>query len=179
MLILDPYILQQASCRASLLVRGGAFTSDDWEDLRQELVLDCIRRSPKFDPARGDWQGFVRRVVKNQAAVLVTRRHRTARREVLADDLSHDKAQPDEDLIDTLNGARRHEKESTLQMRIDVERVLNGLPSELQKLARLLSDLTVLETCAQMGMTCPRSFYQTKLRNSVQNNTSICPFAAI
>ena len=28
-------------------------------------------------------------------------------------------------------------------------------------------------------LTCPRSFYQAKLRNSVQNNTSVCPFAAI
>jgi hypothetical protein len=30
-----------------------------------------------------------------------------------------------------------------------------------------------------MFLTCPRSFYQAKLRNSVQNNTSVCPFAAI
>ena len=69
----DPYILQQASCRASLLVATAGFCPDDWHDLRQELVLDCLRRSRKFDPARGDWQGFVRGIVRNCSSVLVTR----------------------------------------------------------------------------------------------------------
>ena len=76
----DPYIFQQASCRASLLVTSAGFRSDDWEDLKQEMVLDVLRRSPKFDPARGDWQGFVRGVVRNHAAVLVMRERRRGRK---------------------------------------------------------------------------------------------------
>lgn len=40
----DPYILRQASCRASLLVASAGFSRDDWEDLRQEMVLDCLER---------------------------------------------------------------------------------------------------------------------------------------
>ena len=51
----DPYIFQQASCRASLLVAFAGFRPDDWEDLKQEMVLDVFRRSPKFDPARETW----------------------------------------------------------------------------------------------------------------------------
>src|SRR5688572_21995222 len=100
MMPVDLYILQQASCRASLLVATAGFRSDDWEDLRQEMVLDCLRRSPKFDPSRGDWQGFVRGVVRNHAAVLVIRRHRTARREVLADDLYCNEARLGDDPTD-------------------------------------------------------------------------------
>jgi hypothetical protein len=37
-------ILQHASCRAMVATAG--FRSDDWEDLRQDLALDCLRRSP-------------------------------------------------------------------------------------------------------------------------------------
>src|SRR3954447_2660391 len=84
----DPYILQQASRRASLLVATAGFRSDDWEDLRQEMVLDCLRRSPKFDPSRGDWPGFVRGVMRNRAAVLVMRERRRGL-EILRDDLVH------------------------------------------------------------------------------------------
>ena len=69
----DPYIIQQASCRASRLVAMAGFRSHDWEDLKQEMVLDLLRRAPKFDPARGNWQGFVRGVVRNYAAVLMMR----------------------------------------------------------------------------------------------------------
>ena len=50
----DPYILQQASCQASLLVSTAGFRSDYWEDLKQEMVLDLLHRSPQFDQTRGE-----------------------------------------------------------------------------------------------------------------------------
>src|SRR4051794_27261492 len=77
---------RRASVQASLLVRSSRFTSDDWPDLRQELVLDCFRRSRRFDPSRGEWRGFVNGVMRNQAAKLVVRERRRAP-EVLANDL--------------------------------------------------------------------------------------------
>ena len=163
----DPYIVQQASCRASLLVATAGFRSDDWEDLRQEMVLDCLRRSPKFDSSRGDWQGFVRGVVRNHATVLVTRRVRTAHREILADDLSCNEARAGDDPADKLDGAPRHDIEAALQMSLDIERVLKGLPSQLQRLALLLSELPVLEVCAKTGKSRSRVYQMIRqLRNA-------------
>jgi RNA polymerase sigma-70 factor (ECF subfamily) len=158
----DPYILRQASCRASLLVATAGFPRDDWEDLRQEMVLDCLRRSPKFDPSRGDWQGFVRGVVRNHATVLVTRRHRSVRREALAEDLSHEEAGMPGDPDHLFGAGHKHEIEAGLQMSIDVQRVLNGLPPQLQNLALLLSELPMLEAGAKTGKSRSRVYQMTR-----------------
>jgi RNA polymerase sigma-70 factor (ECF subfamily) len=158
----DPYILQQASCRASLLVATAGFRSDDWEDLRQEMVLDCLRRSPKFDPSRGNWQGFVRGVVRNHATVLVTRRHRSVQREVLAEDLSHDEAETGNDPAGPLGTGHEHEIEAGLQMSIDVQRVLTRLSPQLQNLAVLLSELPMLEAGARTGKSRSRVYQMTR-----------------
>ena len=162
MTTVDPYILQQASCRASLLVATAGFRSDDWEDLRQEIVLDCLRRSPKFDPSRGDWRGFVRGVVRNHATVLATRRYRSVQREVLAEDLSHGEVETADDPPDHLRAGHKHEIEAGLQMSIDVQRVLNGLPPQLQNLALLLSELPMLEAGAKTGKSRSRVYQMTR-----------------
>ena len=39
-----PYLLQQTALRASLLQTSFGFAADDWDDLRQDLALDCLRR---------------------------------------------------------------------------------------------------------------------------------------
>jgi RNA polymerase sigma-70 factor (ECF subfamily) len=157
---LDPYIIQQASCRASLLVATAGFKSQDWEDLRHEMIVDCLRRLPKFDPARGDWHGFVRGVVRNHATVLVTRGHRRAQREVVAEELSHRAA--GDDSLDSLDGIKRHEIERGILLTIDVERVLRGLPSQLRTLARLLSELRIVEVCAKTGKSRSRVYQMTR-----------------
>jgi hypothetical protein len=82
---------------------------------------------------------------------LATRRHRIARREILADDLPRKEARIETDRLEILNGLQRHEIEPALQLSIDVERVLYGLPYTLQRLARMLRELTILEVCAQTG----------------------------
>jgi RNA polymerase sigma-70 factor (ECF subfamily) len=158
----DPYILQQASCRASLLVASAGFRSDDWDDLRQEMILDCLRRSPKYDPSRGDWQGFVRGVVRNHAAVLVTRRRRRFRREVLAEDLSPEEMKSGDDPLDFLANVAEHEFAAALQMSIDVERVMTGLPLQLKALALLLSKFSVIEVCAKTGKSRSRVYQMTR-----------------
>jgi hypothetical protein len=68
-----PYLLQQTALRASLLQTSFGFAADEWDDLRQDLALDCLRRLPKFDSSRGNWQGFVRGVVRHHACVLASR----------------------------------------------------------------------------------------------------------
>ena len=56
--ILDPFVIQQAEICASRMVGNYGFSPDDWEDLRQELLLDYLERLPCFDSNRGEPLGI-------------------------------------------------------------------------------------------------------------------------
>jgi hypothetical protein len=158
----DSYAMAQASLRARVLCATVGFPRDDMEDARQDLLLDYLRRLPKFDSRRGDRDGFVRGVMRNHATVLATRRHRIACREILADDLPRKEARSEIDSWEILDSLSRHEIEPALQMTIDIERVLSGLPLQLQRLARLLSELSVLEVCAKAGKSRSSVYQMTR-----------------
>jgi len=72
MTAIDPFVMRQAEVRASRLVGNYGFTPDDWDDLRQELLLDYLRRHPRFDPERGNHDGFACGVLRHQAAKLAS-----------------------------------------------------------------------------------------------------------
>jgi len=157
----DPYILQQASCRASLLVASAGFRPDDWEDLKQEMVLDVVRRSPKFDPTRGDWQGFVRGVVRNHAAVLVMRERRRTP-ELLSEDLMNREDTGDTDSLDLLDRRRLSRVVDALHLSLDVRRVVESLPTQLQSLAVLLGEMPVQDVCRSTGKSRSRVYQMTR-----------------
>jgi RNA polymerase sigma-70 factor, ECF subfamily len=161
MMPVDPYIFHQASCRASLLVASAGFRSDDWEDLKQEMVLDVLRRSPKFDPARGDWQGFVRGVVRNHAAVLVMRERRRAP-EILSQDLMNREDTSNADSMDILDKRPRTSVVDALHLSLDVRRVVEGLPRQLQSLAALLGQMPVKDVCRHTGKSRSRVYQMTR-----------------
>jgi hypothetical protein len=83
-------------------------------------------------------------------------------REVLAEDLSHDNAETPYDPVDPLGAGSEHEIEAGLQMSIDVQRVLGGLPPQLQNLARLLGELPMLEAGAKTGKSRSRVYQMTR-----------------
>jgi len=156
---MQQYAVEQASLRAKLLSSTAGFPSHEIDDARQELFLDCLRRSRKFNSARGDWGGFVRGVTRNHTTVLVKRRHRAAKREFLFEDLFVNRnTEVGSDPIDVLDGLQFQDIEPALQMSIDVARVLDGLPPPLQRLAGLLSELTVLEVSAKTGKSRSRVY---------------------
>jgi RNA polymerase sigma-70 factor, ECF subfamily len=152
-LAFDPYILQQASCRASLLVSRRGFPRDDWEDLRQEMVLDCLERSPRFDPDRGDWRGFVRGVVRNHCALLAKQESQRIRFETL--NVGCEETDPGGDLEREIFQAgsdpATDDPTSALALSADVQRVVASLPDNLQTLASELAEMTVAEIAAKRG----------------------------
>lgn len=159
-------LLRRASCRAGLLIATTGFRSDYWQDFRQELVLDCLRRSPKFDPARGEWSAFVTGVMRNHSTVLFGRTKRRQTWEFLADDVPNRKAKRGEDHAGVLESLQKpKDYTGTLQLRIDVQRVLRKLPADLQTLAALMSEVPVREIPLRIGKSRSR-FYQ--LRRELQ-----------
>jgi RNA polymerase sigma-70 factor, ECF subfamily len=157
--ITDPYVLHQASCRASLLVATAGFTSDDWEDLRQEIVLDLIRRAPKFDPERGNWHGFVRGVARHHSTILIAG-HRRRTREVLGEDLKREDAHVG-DSADALDKCPGSNPVVELDLRLDVQRVVARLPPHLRSLANLLGQMPVKELCQYTGKSRPTVYRMT------------------
>lgn len=157
----DPYILKQASCRASLLVSTAGFKLDEWEDLKQEMVLDLLHRAPKFDPARGDWQGFVRGIARNHAAVLVMRERRRAP-EVLSEDLINREDASDANSLDLLDQRPTSGVVDRLHLSLDVRRVVESLPTQLQSLAVLLGQMPVRDLCRHIGRSRSRVFQMTR-----------------
>lgn len=125
-----PFVLQQANIGASRCVTHFGLNAGDWEDLRQDLALDCLRRLDQFDPARGDWKPFVVSVVRNHS---VKMRQRAAKRGSLVATL----------FIESEDGLEREASSDSvapeLELKLDVSRVLAQLPTELQKMAALLS----------------------------------------
>jgi DNA-directed RNA polymerase specialized sigma24 family protein len=158
----DPYVVQQATYRANRLVATSRFNADEREDLRQEMIVDCLRRSSKFDASRGHWPGFVRGVTKNHAAVLFARRSRIAQREVLAEDLWQRAIGIADEREDRGDVSGEYGSESALHLSIDVRRVLEELPPHLKKLAGLLAELPVSEACVQTGKSRSRVYQMTR-----------------
>lgn len=144
---LTPYLLRQTALRASILQSSFGFAADDWDDLRQDLALDCLRRLPRFDGARGSWEGFVRGVVRNHACVLASRQiHRPQLQSLDGGDGSE------------LPDGKAHEPcvddfRSVLEFGLDTERVLTGLPNDLRNIARLLGEMPVAAACRHTGLT--------------------------
>ena len=151
----DPYAVEQATLRARLLSASAGFPPDAVDDLRQELLLDFLRRAPRFDEARGEWSGFVRGVMRNRAATLVVQRRRT-QNEVLAGDLvAQDSENQDDSVLENL---RPCDATAELDVAIDVRLVVRQLPDRLQRLASLLAEMPVHDVCLVMGKSRSRIY---------------------
>jgi RNA polymerase sigma-70 factor (ECF subfamily) len=134
----DPFVVQQAEIGASRLVRARGFHPDDWEDLRQELLVDYLERLPQFDPSRGDARGFMFGVVRHRAAQLVTQHARRVRAEAFQCEECRRTVEPEFDL------------------RLDVAAVVDRLPEQLRQLALALQELTPSEAARRFGKTRAR-----------------------
>lgn len=60
--------------KAWSLIGTVGFTWSDRDDLEQELVLDILRRLPRFDPERAQLMTFIVRVVDNKIASMIEAR---------------------------------------------------------------------------------------------------------
>lgn len=144
MIAVDPFVIQQAEIRASRLVGSHGFSRDDWDDLRQDLLLDYLERLPQFDRGRGDLRGFMFGVVRHRAAQLVARRHRQVQ---LAPDGC------------TESGGLRHRLAAVdCDLRLDVEAAVSRLPEHLRELAQLLSERTPREVSRATGKSRSRVY---------------------
>jgi RNA polymerase sigma-70 factor (ECF subfamily) len=146
-----PYLLQQTALRASLLQTSFGFAADDWDDLRQDLALDCLRRLPRFDASRGNWKGFVHGVVRNHACVLASRQAQRPELQYLAADADADAA-GDISRCDS-RFVVADDFRPALELGLDMRRVLDGLPEELRAVAHHLAEMPVYAVRQVTGLS--------------------------
>jgi RNA polymerase sigma-70 factor (ECF subfamily) len=153
----ESYILQQAEHRASILVKWGGFSPQDWADVRQDLALDCLRRIPRFDPTRGEWHAYVRGVIYNQSTLLFSRRRRHLRREILADDLVVRDRRTRKHLEHFMEGLVWRDSlaapRNLAELRIDISRVLASVSRFDRSVAEFLVGHSAIETGQRLGVS--------------------------
>jgi len=146
-----------------LLGRYGILPSDI-EDIRQTLMLDVLRRADRFDPLRGSENQFVSTVVRHGIARIVERRL-TAKRGSGYATVSLDeefqniggKSFTLHDVVDkhTYLSITKGPFETTvnrLDIQIDLDRALAGLPRGLRELATRLMTSTPSEIARDTGI---------------------------
>jgi hypothetical protein len=138
----DPFVIRQAEIRASRMVGNYGFTRDDWSDLRQEPLLEYVRRSPRFNSERGDHPGFTCGILQNRAAKLAARRSRIE---------SFEQSGPEADWSQLAS----HDG-TNLDLRLDVQKVVSRLPIHLRILARQLSEMDPADVRRQAGRSRSR-----------------------
>jgi hypothetical protein len=119
-------------------------------DLRQELTLDCLGRFDRYDPSRSSPATFAthtcrQRTLQIVEPALAAKRNGGVVPQSLSSPLREDDGVLAE-LASTISegavaarlGRRSRPAEDLTDLHLDVERLLNGLPSELTVVARLL-----------------------------------------
>ena len=161
---LDDYAVRLIRCKARQLVGRAGFVEADRHDIEQDMMIDLLRRLPRFDPAIAQRQTFIVRIVEHRVATIIEAQKaglRDFRRCAGSLDerrTDHDGAAGDgppvldekEYLRETLAAVDR---ESDLHhLRIDLERVFADLPDDLRDLCVRLQASTVSEVSRETGV---------------------------
>ena len=161
---IDPYAAGLIKYKARKLVGKAGFTASDREDIEQELMLDLLRRLPKYNPKRAQLNTFIARVVEHRLASLIEaqkagirdyRRCRCSLNECFEDADGRSVERVDtfdqEDYLLRTGGQSRPSEELSA-LAIDVAAVLETLPPELRELCRRLKAETVTEISRDTGV---------------------------
>ena len=160
----EPYAVGLIRYKARQLIGQAGFTPSDREDLEQEMVLDLLRRLPKYNPERAKLNTFIARVVEHKIASLI-QAQKAGIRDYRRWAYSLNERFEDEDgrsveRVDTIDqedyllrtGAQSRPSEELNALAIDVAAVIEALPPELRELCRRLKAETVTEISRDTGV---------------------------
>ena len=137
--------MSAAHRRAGQLARQVTDPARDRDDHAQDILLDLVARSHRFDPERGSWGAFVTVVTRNAALTILARSSRPLAADCDIDDLMLEPHGHAERALVTMIDAR------TLQLR---------LPASLRDvLATLLKTASVSDAQQASGQPAA-SFYR-------------------
>jgi len=161
---IDDYAVQLIKYKARQLVGRVGFTESDREDLEQEMVLDLLRRLPKFDPKRAGRNTFIARIVEHKVATIIEAQKAGMRDYRLCSCSLNDRLEDEEgrsiermETIDQEDYLRRTGKLSRpmselRNLSIDLRSAVQALPPELRELCKRLQTESVTEISRDTGI---------------------------
>ena len=171
---IDAYAVGLIRYKARRLIGQAGFTVSDRDDLEQELILDLLRRLPKYDPRRARRNTFIARVVEHRIATLIEARKAGIRDYRRCGCSLNDRFEDEEgrsvERSETLDqedyllrtGAQSRPAEELSALAIDMAAVFEGLPPGLRDLCRRLGTETVTEISRDTGI--PRGTLYESIR---------------
>lgn len=170
----DPYAVKTIRCAARRLVGRHGFRLDDIEDLEQEMLCHLYSQWDRHNPDRGTRDTFIAKVISRKVAQIC--KYRRVRNnhdgeldldqivpEVPEEALEEENATPLE-LTSGIDGRAPRGLESALdhlrglELRLDVEKVLAGLPGPLRDICERLQSETPTQI-ARDGQMSRRAIY--------------------
>lgn len=171
----EDFALDMVNIKAAELVGKAGFTADDFEDIRQAMLLDLLERLKKYDPSKSNFKLFVTCVIDRKGQNLVRYREsdvRDYRREdcSLNEEIAAGDGETPVQRLDTVNqddqdirsGKYRRNAEERTHLRLDVQAVLEDLPPDLRRAAELLQTLPISHVARAMGVA-QATFYENHL----------------
>jgi RNA polymerase sigma-70 factor (ECF subfamily) len=162
---IDNALLNIVRIKAAGLTGTYGFSPSDRDDIRQELLLDCVIRFSKFDPGKSSRHSFLHRVVNNRVATLVEGQRAGCRdyrvcRSSLNDQIEL-AAGESEELGETVSSDDYESRigRSTLsareraELQIDVDSVISLLPLDLAAVAVLLRSVSIAEAARRLRLS--------------------------
>lgn len=162
---LDEYAVKLIRHKARQLVGRAGLVAADRDDLEQDMVMDLLRRLPRFDPLKAKRETFIARIVEHRVATIIETQ-KAALRDYRCNAGSLDERRSDDGgggtgdtppVLDqdsyrreTLETARQDE--DIRDLRRDMVRVVDDLPSDLRELCRRLLTSTVSEVSRETGV---------------------------
>jgi len=161
---LDEYAVKLIRHKARQLVGRAGLVAADRGDLEQDMVMDLLGRLPRFDPSKAKRETFIARIVEHRVATIIeTQKAGLRDYRCNAGSLDERRADNGEGTGDTppvldqdsyrheTLQAARHDEEFR-DLRRDMARVVEELPSDLRELCRRLLTSTVSEVSRETGV---------------------------
>ena len=161
---IDDYAVQLIKYKARQLVGRVGFTESDREDLEQEMVLDLLRRLPKFDPKRAGRNTFIARIVEHKVATIIEAQKAGMRDYRLCSCSLNDRLEDEEgrsiERMETINqedylrrtGKLSRPMSELRNLSIDLRSAVQTLPPELRELCKRLQTESVTEISRDTGI---------------------------
>ena len=161
---IDTYAVRIIRHKARRLIGKFGFTEFDIEDIEQELVLEVLRRLPKYNPKRAKLSTFIALVVEHKIATIIETRKAAMRDYRRCAGSLNDSLEDDEggstELIEAFDqeaylfrtGKLSRPAAELRDLKIDLCKAIEKLPLELRELCRRLLTNTVTEVSRDTGI---------------------------
>ncbi|MGB9619591.1 MAG: sigma factor [Armatimonadota bacterium] len=160
----DDYAITSIKLKVRQLIKRCGFDASDREDMEQELALHLFQHLQEYDPERGTMKTFIVCVVENKARIMIRVRNRRIKNldfplfslneEIPEEDgfgvMQRVEAIDGEDYL-LRTGLLSRPTMELLEMRVDIERILDTLPQSLREICERLKTQNVTQISAETG----------------------------